>query len=124
VSVNQQRVCHVPRYDRGVINIHIVDIVYNINALALRRICGLHDPHIFLGVMLLQFLIMSVEVAELIRQDIGIRDEIKVALAKFLLHADHIVTEPVLTSDFIALREVIYFLVLVKALIKVALATA
>ena len=72
--------------------------------------------------MLLQLLIMSIEITEFIWENVGIWDKVKVCLAKFLLHADHIIAKAVFSGDFIALREVIDFLVLIQAFIEIALA--
>ena len=72
--------------------------------------------------MLLQFLVVGIEITEFIWEDIGVRDEIEGCLPKFLLHADHVVAETVLSGDFIGLREVVDFLELVQSLIKIALA--
>jgi hypothetical protein len=72
--------------------------------------------------MLFEFLVVSVEITKLIRQNIRVRNKIKRRFTKLFLHANHIVAKAILASDFIALREVIDLLVLVKALVKVALA--
>lgn len=50
---------------------------------------------------------MCVEVMELIWQDVSIWDEIVLISSKSLLHLHIIVAEPVLSSDFVALRKVI-----------------
>jgi hypothetical protein len=72
--------------------------------------------------MLLKLLVMGIEITEFIWKDIGIRDEIERRFTEFLLHADHIVEETVLSGDFIGLREVVDFLELVQSFIKIALA--
>jgi hypothetical protein len=124
VTIDQKRVCHVTRYDRSVVHIHIVDVVNNVDTLALAGVGRLNDPYILLRVMLLEFLVMSVEISKLIRKDVGIRDEVKVGLAKFLLHANHIIAQPVFPSDFITLREMIDLLIFVQAFIEVGFAAA
>lgn len=65
---------------------------------------------------------MSIKVTKFIWEDIGIWDEIKRSFSKFFLHTNHIVTETVLSGDFIWLREVIDFLELVQSFIKITLA--
>ena len=65
---------------------------------------------------------MGVKVPELVREDVGVWDEVKIALPELLLHADHVVAQAILSRDLIALREMVYLLVLVQALVEVALA--
>ena len=72
--------------------------------------------------MLLEFLIVVVEITELIWQNIGIWRKVKCILSEPLLKAHDIEAQTVLPGDLVALREVIDLLILVKALILVALA--
>ncbi len=74
--------------------------------------------------MLLQLLVVIVEVAELVGQDVGVRTEIKGTLSKALLEANDVEAKSVFACDFIALREVVYLLVLIQSLILVGLAGA
>lgn len=74
--------------------------------------------------MLLEFLVVSVEIAKLVWKDVSVWHEIEILLAKLLLHADHIVTQSIFSSDFIALREMVDLLVLIEPFIEVALAAA
>ena len=67
---------------------------------------------------------MSVEIMEFVRQNICIRDEIKLGPAKSLLHLHIIVAKSVFPRDFITLWEVINPLELVQPLIEIALARA
>ncbi len=122
MSVDEEGVGHVARDNRSVIYVHIVDIIYDIDTLALTRVGWLHNPNILFGVMLLQFLVVGIEITEFVWKDIGIWDEIERGFTEFLLHADHIVAETVFSGDFIGLREVVDFLELVQAFIKIALA--
>lgn len=65
---------------------------------------------------------MRVEVMELIWQDVGVWDKIELIPAEPLLHLHKVVAESVLARDFIALREMVNPLMLVKSLVHVALA--
>ena len=91
MTVNEEGVGNITRDDRGIVHVHIIDIIHNIDALALTRIRRLDYPYIFLRVVLLQLLIVSIKVSELVRQDIGVWDKVKVALAKLFLHPHHVV---------------------------------
>lgn len=122
MSVDQQGVGHVSRDDRGVVNIDIVDIIHDIDTLALTRVCRLNDPHVLLRVMLLQLLVVRVEVAEFVWEDIGIRDKIEVSLAILLLHSDHVVAEAIFPGDLIALGEMIDLLVLIETFVDITFA--
>ena len=87
-----------------------------------RGVGRLHDPHVSLGFSLLELLVVSVEVVELVRQYVGIWDEIKLAPPESFLHLDIIEAQTVFPSDFIALREMIDPLELIQAFVEVAFA--
>ena len=72
--------------------------------------------------MLLQLLVVVVEIAEFIRQDVGVWAEIESILAESLLKPYYIKAKTILAGDLITLREVIDLLVLIEALILIALA--
>ena len=72
--------------------------------------------------MLPEALVVSVEIMELIRQYIGVGNEIELLPAKSLLHLYIIVTETVLSGNLVALRKVVDPLILVEALVHIALA--
>jgi len=63
--------------------------------------------------MLLKFLVMRVEIAELIWQDVGVRDEVEVLLAEAFLHSHYVVAQSVLSGDLVTRWEMIDFLVFV-----------
>jgi len=65
---------------------------------------------------------MCVEIAELIRQDVGVRHEVEVLLAEAFLHPDYVVAQAVLPGDLVTRWEMVDFLVLVQAFIDVRLA--
>ena len=67
-------------------------------------------------------MVVRIEVGELIRQDIGRRNNVEGVGTVLVLHRNHVVAEPVLPSQLVAAREVIYLLVLVQALVEVRLA--
>jgi hypothetical protein len=85
---------------------------------------GLQDPDVLLAFVLLKLLVVVVEVCKLVRQDVGVRHEVKGRLAVALLHADHVEAEAVFARNFVALWEVVDFLVLVEAFVLEALAGA
>ncbi len=124
VSVNQQRVRNISRYDAQLINVHLVDIVDDMDALALTRVSRFDYPHVFLTLAtLLESLEMRVEIAEFIRNNISIRGEVKRLAAVTFLHAYHVCAEAVLPCDLLTLRKVVDLLKLIESFIKVALAT-
>ena len=69
--------------------------------------------------MLLKFLVVCVEISEFIWQDVRIRNEIEILLSELFLHPHHVVAERVLPRDFVTLREVVQFLILVQPLVNV-----
>lgn len=72
--------------------------------------------------MLSQFLVVSVELTELIRKDVSIWDEIKVVLSILFLHSDNVAAESVFSGHLVRLWEMINLLEFVKAFINVTLA--
>lgn len=73
MAINEQGICNILANDGGLVNIDIVYIVYEINALTLATVCWFNNPNIFLAFMLFQFLVMIVKVSELIGQDVSVR---------------------------------------------------
>ena len=72
--------------------------------------------------MLLQLLVVVVEIAKFIRQDVGVWAEIESILTESFLKPDYIKAKTILAGDLVTLREVIDLLVLIEALILIALA--
>ena len=72
--------------------------------------------------MLPQALIVRVEIVKLIRQDVGIGNEVVLLPAEPLLHLDIVVTEAIFARDLVTLRKVVDPLMLIEALVHVALA--
>ena len=64
------------------------------------------------------------EIMKLIGQNVGVRDEIKLFSAEALLHLHIIVAKSVFPGDFVALREMIYPLILVETFVEIALTRA
>jgi hypothetical protein len=67
---------------------------------------------------------MVVKVTKLIWKDVGIRNEVKGCLPKLLLHAHEVEAETVLAGNLVALRKMVYLLVLVQALVLIGLTSA
>ena len=107
MTIYEKRIRHIPRYDRCFINVELIKRFNDMNAASTRRVCWFHNPNIPFRLSLPQLLIMSMEVVKLIRQDVGVRYEIKLRPAKSLLHLYIVETKSVFSGDFVALREVI-----------------
>jgi hypothetical protein len=122
VTINQERIRDVLADNRSLIHIHIIDIIHQVDASPLARVGRLHNPYILLALVLLQFLIVIVEVAELIRQDVSVWAEVERRLAKSFLHAHDVEAESVFSGDFITLGEMVDLLILIEAFILVRLA--
>jgi hypothetical protein len=65
---------------------------------------------------------VGMEVMELVGEDVGVWDEVKLTSAKPLLHLDIVEAKSVFSGDFITLREVVDPLIFVQTFIQVALA--
>jgi len=65
----------------------------------LARVSRLDDPDILFALVLLQFLVVVVKVAEFIRQNVGVRSEVKSRLSESFLKAHNIEAETILASD-------------------------
>ena len=59
---------------------------------------------------------------KLVRQDVSVRDEVKLISTETLLHLHIIEAKSIFTGDFVALREMIDSLELVETFVKEALA--
>jgi len=101
MAVNQQGIRNILRYNAGLLNINIIDIVNNVDSLALARISRLDDPNVLLALVLLQLLVVIVEIAKLLRQDVRIRRQIKRWFPELLLHAHNVEAQAVLARDFV-----------------------
>lgn len=124
MTVDQQRVCYVSGDYRELINVNVIDVIDDIDAFTLSRVSWFYNPNVLFAVVLFEFLVVLVELSKLIRQDVCVRDEIKVLFPVAFLHAYHVEAESILSSNLMALREVIDLLILVEALVQVALAAA
>ena len=102
MAVDQQRVRNVLADHGGLIHVDVVDVVNNVDALALAVVRGLDDPHVLLAFVLLQLLVVVVEVAEFFGQDVSVGSHVESRLPKLLLHAHDVVTQTILASDFVA----------------------
>lgn len=67
---------------------------------------------------------MGQEFSKLIWQNEGVRDEVEILFSMFELHLDYVFAQFVFSGDFIARREMIDLLMLIKSLIEVRLAAA
>ena len=94
------------------------------NAATTRRVCWFYNPDIPFWLRLPQLLIMSMEVMKLIRQDVSVRNEIKLRPTKSLLHFHIVETKSVFSGDLVALREVVDALKFVQTFIEITFAGA
>lgn len=122
VAINKQWVRDILRNNAGLIHIHIVDIIHDVNTTALAGIGWLDNPYILLALVLLQLLIVVIEITEFIWQDVGIWTKVKRILAESFLKAYNIEAQTILPGNLVALRKVIDLLILVESLILVTLA--
>jgi len=66
VTIDKEWVRDVFRNDTGLIHIHVVNVIDNVNATALASIGWFDNPYIFLALVLLQLLIVVIEITEFI----------------------------------------------------------
>lgn len=123
MPINQQWVRHISGDNRQLVNIDIVDIINQSDALSLGGVCRFDNPDVLFAIMLLQLLVVLVELSKFIRKNVRVRHKVKVLLAVPLLHPNNIEAKSIFTRDLMTLREMVDLLVLVQALIQVALAT-
>lgn len=124
MSVYQKWIRNVFADHTCLVHINVIDVINEVDALALTRVSWFDDPNVLFGLMLLQFLVMVVEVTKLVWKDVGVRDEVKGCLTVFLLHAHEVEAKPVLAGNLVALRKMVDLLVLVQALVLIRLASA
>jgi hypothetical protein len=87
-----------------------------------RRISWLNNPCVSFRLCFLQLDEVSVELIELRRQHISVRDKVVLFAAELLLGLDEIEAESVFACDLVTHREVIYPLELVESLVQEGLA--
>ena len=122
MSIDQKWIGNISGNYRELINIYVVDIINKSNSSALSSICWLDNPDILLAIMLLQLLIMLIKFSKLVWQNIGIWHEIEMLFSKPFLHPHTVEAESILSRDLMTLREMVDLLILIKSLVKVALA--
>ena len=83
----------------------------------------LHDPDVLLAVVLLELLVVFIEFAKLIWEDVSVWHEVEVLFAISFLHPDNVEAKSVFPRDLMTLREVVDLLILVQSFVEVALAT-
>ena len=91
---------------------YIIDCTYYVDSLALRTVLRLDDPQIAL-LFALEFVIMTVEISELIWQNVGVRNYCEFIFTELLLHLHNVIAKSILASKFVRLREVVYLLVFI-----------
>jgi hypothetical protein len=101
-----------------------MDAVCDINSFSLAGTVGLANPQILVRSFFLQFVEMHIKIVEFVRENIGIRNDIERSMAEFFLHVDDIFTQAVFPRDFVASREVVYFLVFIETLVNVGVGAA
>ena len=74
--------------------------------------------------MLLELLLVLVELAELVRQDVGIWHEVEMLLPVTFLHSYDVEAKSIFPCNLVTLRKMVDLLILVQAFIKVAFARA
>jgi hypothetical protein len=87
-------------------------------------ISWLDNPQIALGFGHFQLLIVCMEIMKFVRQNIRIRNKVKLISAEPFLHFYVVITQSVLACDFVTLREMIHALELIESFVKVTLAGA
>lgn len=121
MSVYEKRVGDVLANDTCLVNVHVVDVINEVNTATLAGVGWLDNPHVLLAFVLLQLLVVVVEVTKLIGQDVSVRRKVKTALAESFLHSDDVEAESILASDLVTLREVVNLLVLIETLVLITL---
>jgi hypothetical protein len=118
VAVDEKWIRNVPWNNWKIIILQIFNIVEKMNTTTSTEICWLDNPNILLRLFLCKHLIMGLEFSKLVRENIGIRDDIiNPAPSKLLLHLHNVVTKSVLSGNFIAWRKMIDSLIFVQTFI-------
>ena len=122
VTIDEKWVCHISWYDWSFVNVELIKRFNDMDAAATRRVCWFDNPDISFWLCLPQFLIMSMEIMEFIRQDVSVRDEIKLRSTKSLLHLYIVETKSVFSGNFVTLWEVVDALEFIQTFIKITFA--
>ena len=82
------------------------------------QICWLHDPNVLLRLLLLNQVVVLLELFEFLRQDVGVRYNVKCLSPKLLLHLCHVEAKSIFSSYFVRLREVVNPLMFIHPFIQ------
>lgn len=88
------------------------------NASSSAQVSWFDYPNVLLRFLLLDKVEVLLELLKLLRQDIGVRDDVKGLTPKLLLHLGHVEAQSVLPGHFVRLREVVNSLVLVHSFVQ------
>ena len=124
MTIDEQWIGDVFRDYAGLVQIDLVYVIYQIDALTLRSSRWFDNPERLSSFLILLFMEEAEEIGELVRQNEGFGDDVEGSPTKFLLHPQNVETQLVLTSDFIAARKMIDFLMFIKPVIDIWLCTA
>ena len=123
MSIDEKRVGDIARDHREVIYLKVPQAVNNMNPTSPTQVRWLYYPQVLFRFFLRQHFKVSLKLSSLVRQYVGVRDDIvDAASAELLLHLHNVMTKTILSRDLEALREMIYSLILVQALIEERLA--
>jgi hypothetical protein len=122
MAIDQQWISDISTNDTSIIYIHIIDIIYYVNAFPLRWIGWLHYPDVLFRIMLLKLLVMSIKITKFIRKNVSVWYEIKVLFPKLLLHSNHIDAKSIFPSNFITIREMVNLLEFIQSFIQILFA--
>lgn len=103
-AVDKERVLYVPADDQRFILGDLRDVVDHEDALPLRAGLGLDDPQILYVVMAILDLLLPrgeclLKFRELIWENVGLWQEIKVIFAELLLHLTNVEAQPILAGQ-------------------------
>jgi hypothetical protein len=119
MPINQQRIRDVLADNTCVVNVYIVNVINEVNAFTLTRIGRFKDPHVFLGLVLLQLLVVVIKISKLFGKNIGVWGQVECRLAIFFLHSDQIEAKSVFFGDFVTVGKLVNLLVLVQTFVLV-----
>jgi hypothetical protein len=88
MPINQKRVRDVLADNASFVNIDIVNVVHKVNSFTLTRIGRFKNPHVFLGLVLLQLLVVVIKITKLFGKNVSVWSQVKCRLAVLFLHSD------------------------------------
>ena len=118
MRIDQKRILNVSAHDDIFIRINVIYVVCDVNSFSLSTLGRFDDPNIFMMVLLLRLHVLIIKIFKLIRQNVGIWDNVKRSFSMQLLHFKYVFSELVFSCNLIRARKMIDLLKFIQSFVN------